>query len=498
MGVDIGTTSTKAVLFNKRGGQLAEASKGYPLETEITNAAEQNPEEILTAVKYSIHHAMKKSGIEKSELEFISFSSAMHSLMAVDRSGTPLTKVITWADRRSSDYAKKLNETIGHEIYLRTGTPIHAMSPLVKLMWLKNEHQNVFSDTYKFIGIKEYIFYQFFGVYLVDYSVANATGLFNMKKMDWDKEALSIVGITKNQLSKLVPTTEIVDHVNEKIADELGISTNTSFIIGASDGCLANLGVGATSGDAVALSIGTSGAMRIVANEPVSDEKGRLFSYALTENHWVVGGPVNNGGIALQWGIDTFYSEEKKEMGEEKIFQYVMNEIDQTSIGSEQLIFHPYLTGERAPIWNEKAKGSFFGLGLQHKKNHLMRSILEGITMNLGLVKEALSEYIGTPDKILATGGFTKSEVWVQLVANVLNCEVHLPQITESTCFGAVLLGLYAKGDLNDLNEATSFVDEAKVYYPAEHNAEKYRELLSVFETLGEQFRSSYKLWEKH
>lgn len=495
LGVDLGTTSTKAVLFTYSGEIVEQSTVEYPLLTPVPGAAEQDPEEILAAVKLSIKNVMQESKINKETVQFISFSAAMHSLIAVDQKGNVLTKSITWADQRSEPYAKKLKETIGHDIYLKTGTPIHPMSPLSKLLWLREEKSEIFEKAAKFIGIKEYIFKEFFGEYVSDYSIANATGLMNMYTLDWDKEALEIAGVGKTQLPKIVPTTEVFTGISSTLAEELGITKDTPFVIGANDGCLANLGVGAIEEGVVALTIGTSGAIRTISSKPISDPKGRIFSYALTENHWVVGGPVNNGGMVLRWLRDELCESETQEAREQDCDPYdLMTEIiDQVKPGSEGLLFHPYLAGERAPSWNANARGSFFGLGMHHKKQHMMRAVLEGINMNLYTVLLALEELIGIPDKVHATGGFARSSVWRQMIADIFNQEVHVPATVESACFGAAFLGLYALGEVDDLSEVTDYVHTTQVDRPNEENVGIYEELMPLFIRLSRTFEEEYE-----
>lgn len=183
LGVDIGTTSTKAVLFTKIGIVKTSHTINYPLHTPNPLIAEQDPEEIFNAVLGTIRETMRKSDISSEQLTLISFSSAMHSLIAVDEQHNLLTNSITWADTRSANHAKKIKEEMnGHEIYLRTGTPIHAMSPLAKLVWLQDEKKDIFDQAAKFISIKEYVFYKLFGRYIIDHSIASATGMFNLKK----------------------------------------------------------------------------------------------------------------------------------------------------------------------------------------------------------------------------------------------------------------------------------------------------------------------------
>jgi len=494
IGVDIGTTSTKAVLFSEEGKSIYQTSIEYSLLTPEPKAAEQDPDEILEAVIKSIQKIIEESEVDNEKITVVSFSAAMHSLIAVDETGKPLTASFTWADQRSESYANQLKETNGMDLYKKTGTPIHPMSPLTKLMWLKNEKSDIFNKASRFIGIKEYIFHHLFNEYVVDYSIASATGLFNIYNLDWDEEALNTAGITKDKLSRVVSTTEVFSEIDKKIANSIGLHQNTKVVIGAADGCLANLGVNAIEPGVVAVSIGTSGAIRTVTDKPVTDPKGRIFCYALTENHWVIGGPVNNGGMALRWLRDELCQEEVKEAEEKDVDPYdiMTNKMADIKPGSEGLMFHPYLAGERAPSWNSNSRGSFFGLGLHHSKEHIMRAVLEGINMNLYMVFLALEEIIGVPDKVHGTGGFAKSAFWRQMLANVFDQEVQIPQTVEGTCLGAAVLGRYAIGEINELTEVEDMIEIQQVNVPEKENVAVYEELMPLYIRLSRLFEEEY------
>ncbi|WP_425117363.1 gluconokinase [Alkalibacterium sp. f15] len=494
IGVDIGTTSTKAVLFSKKGKNISQASVDYPMYHPEPQASEQDPDEIVKAVMISVKTLMEKSEVSKDDIQLISFSAAMHSFIAVDASGKPLTASIIWADQRSEPYAVKLKETNGQSIYEKTGTPIHPMSPLTKLMWLKAEKAAIFEQTHRFIGIKEYVFYHLFDKYVVDYSVASATGLFNMHTLDWDEEALETAQITSEKLSELVPTTSVFTGMNEAHAQVMGVAIDTPVVIGANDGCLANLGVNAIDEGVVALTIGTSGAIRTVTDKPVTDAKGRIFCYALTENHWVIGGPVNSGGMILRWLRDELCQEEIGEAKTRGIDPYnvITEKMATVQAGSNGLIFHPYLSGERAPSWNANARGSFYGLAMHHKKAHMMRAVLEGINMNLYTVFLALEELIGRPKKVHATGGFVRSEVWVQMLADVFDQEIHIPQTGESACLGAVVLGRYALGDIDDLSEVKNMVEMKETTEPNPDVVAIYKKLMPIYHRLSHLFEEEY------
>jgi len=490
IGVDIGTTSTKSVLFKEDGTIVSQHQIAYPLYSPTAAIAEQNPDEIYAAVIGTIKAAVSRSGVSPAHIGCVSFSSAMHSLIAVDGSGAPLTASITWADNRSLAWAVKLKEEWGgNGIYARTGTPIHPMSPLSKLIWLRNEHEELFRRTYKFVSIKEYIWHKLFNRWVVDYSIATATGLFHLEKLAWDEEALTVAGIQAERLSAPVPTTYTWRGLDDRQASELGLLPDTPFVIGASDGVLSNLGVGAIHEGTAALTIGTSGAIRAVVSRPATDPLGRTFCYALTEDRFAIGGAVNNGGIVLRWLRDMFSTDNADSAdGYDELTALAAS----VKPGADGLLFHPYLAGERAPLWDGDARGSYYGLGLHHGKGHLVRAAMEGVLLNLREVLDVLEELNGRPSRIIATGGFARSGLWRQMAADIFNREVLYPQSMESSCLGAAMLGLYSIGRLETLEAAARLIGKCDACVPIKEHAGRYEELLAIYKAVGSKLKDEH------
>jgi gluconokinase len=491
IGIDIGTTSTKVVLFDEKGAAVAHHAKSYPLLADVPGAAEQNPDEIYEAVVFSLRETVRKSGDLAEKIGLISFSTAMHSLIAVDADGKPLTNSITWADTRSESYAFTVKSSPeGLDLYKRTGVPLHPMTPLFKLQWLKNEHTEIFQKAAKFVGIKDYILYRWFGEWATDYASAAAMGLWNMNTLEWDVEALLMADVTPDQLPVIQPTTFYWENLSETLAKISGLDSSVKVVIGATDGPLSNLGVGAISSGDVAVTIGTSGAIRTTSETPVLDAEGRTFCYPLTEKHWVSGGPVNNGGIAFQWVHDLF-TEEEMEGSYEELSRRAVAALP----GAEGLVFLPHLTGERAPLWDAQAKGSFIGLTLRHKKDHMVRAVLEGTIFNLyqvySLVKTQAQEKADV--KIFATGGFTNSPVWKQILADVFQKEVSIPEHTESSCLGAVQLGRFAIGETEVLREVSEDTKQYGTVMPNAEHKEVYEELFEIYQSLSKTMESQYR-----
>jgi len=496
LGVDIGTTSTKAVLFTTQGKIVAQHAVEYPLLCTTPGMAEQDPLQIYEAVLSAISHAVGASRVEPAQVALVSFSAAMHSLIAVDQDGKLLSNSITWADNRAGAWANRIRDELdGHAIYLRTGTPIHPMSPLCKIMWLRHDQPALFARTARFVGIKEYVLFRLFGEWLVDHSIASATGMFNLRQLDWDQGALSLLGISPAQLSALVPTTHHLSGLEPALAKQLGLAPATPFVIGANDGVLSNLGVNAIGPGQVAVTIGTSGAMRTVIERPETDPAGRTFCYALTAKHWVVGGPTNNGGSIFRWVRDELATAEAAAATQAgaDAYEALTKIAEAVPAGAEGLLFHPYLAGERAPLWNADARGSYIGLAMHHGKPHMIRAALEGVIFSLYSILPAVEDLIGPTTHMMATGGFARSALWRQMMADIFEREVVVPESVESSCLGAAVLGLYALGKIASLDAIGAMVGATHRHLPQPENVALYRRLWPIYAAIPKLLEQQYQ-----
>ncbi|MFL4499969.1 gluconokinase [Weissella sp. MSCH1] len=493
IGVDLGTTSTKAVLFDTEGHVIASANKGYKLYRDEPDMAEEDLNEIWEAFVDAMTEVVR--GANGGKILGVSFSSAMHSLIAFDADWQPLTRVITWADTRAVKYTEELKSTgLGQEIYSKTGTPIHPMAPLSKMLWLKNEKPDVYNNAAHYLGIKEYLFHRLFGANKMDISIASGTGMFNIFNLDWDEQALEVTGIKKEQMPQAVEPYEMEKGMVAEYAAVMGLDIDTPFIYGAGDGPLSNLGVNAVQPGVAAVTIGTSGAIRVVTDAPKIDPKGRTFTYALDKDHWVVGGPVNSGGDVFRWARDKMFDAEKSTAALMGVDTYdLLTEIaSKIPAGADGLLFHPYLGGERAPIWDANAKGSFFGLTHNHTRAHMVRAVLEGIIFNIYMVALALEEVVGDLKSVQATGGFARSALWRQMTADIFEQPVTVPTAFESGALAATVMAQKALGMVDSLDVIADMVGESNTYAPNPENYEVYRELTPIFIRLARQLQTEY------
>jgi gluconokinase len=474
IGLDIGTGSAKAVAINEAGNIIADAQVFYSTLSAKPGYSEQDPEVIWSAFTNCINKIIETI---KSPPISISLSSAMHSLMVIDQNGKAITNLITWADTRSEKIAERTRQLpIAENIYKETGTPIHSMSPLCKIIWLKENDSGIFQTAFKFGSIKEYIWYKLFGVWEVDHSVASATGLFNIDTFDWNAVSLKLCGINSQQLSSLVGTNFTRKNLNSSVASLLNIPATTPFCIGASDGCLANIGSYSTEPGTAALTIGTSGAVRIASATPIFNFSAMTFNYVLDEKMFICGGPVNNGGNVIAWLFKTFLNNSTPS---EKDYEDFFKTIDTIPAGSNGLIFLPYLYGERAPVWDEKACGVFLGIKSFHSTGHFLRAALEGICYSLNSILEIVESSSEKVLQVNASGGFIHSATWLQILANITGKNICVVETEDASSIGAALLNMKSINLIPDYNALKP--SDNRLIHPYQRDHETYEKYFPVF-----------------
>lgn len=487
IGVDIGTSNIKVIAF-KNDNQIRISEKSScDIILSTPGKVEQSPQLVLQTVNTLLKSVITQ--LKGATIEGVCFSAAMHSLLAVDKENHPLTNAILWSDIRSREEAHHLKTSgIAETLYQQTGVPIHPSLPLCKIMWLKENSPDLFAQTYKFISLKEYLFFQWFGKYIVDHSIAGATGMQDIHSLQWSEPALSIAGIQKEQLSQIVPVTHIETRLTDPYRNYFGIG-EIPFIIGSSDGCLANLGSGVLGPDKAALTIGTSGAVRTTTSSPILHDSAALFCYPLLKNQFIKGGAVNNGGNILSW-FGRNFRDDPSSPG--KDLTSLINQAHAMKAGADGLIFLPYLYGERAPIWDANARGVFFGVSAMHHRGHFARAVMEGICFGLYDVFSELLQFEKNIKTISASGGFVQSDLWVQMIADIFDIEVTVNDQADASTIGAALTGWYAIGAVNRMQDSGRNAGEGRVFLPDKNKHHIYRKNFEIFRSLYDALRNEF------
>jgi gluconokinase len=425
VGLDVGTTGAKAVAFRAGTDWWRSAEREYRLEQPEV----QDPDAVMEAVRAALAECAP------DEVAGIAVGAAMHGLIGLDADGRPLTPLLTWADARATPQAEALRPR-AQALLARTGTPVHPMSPLTKLIWFRECDPDTARRVRHWVGLKDYVLLRLTGELVTELSTASASGLLNLETRDWDPEALALAGIDAGRLPPIRATT-----------DTLRTPDGVPVVLGATDGPLGNLGTGALGTGIAGLTLGTSGAIRMVVDAPRPDPAGALFCYALTADRWVVGGPVSNGGIVVRWAQEALAPD--LDGGDAALLELAAS----VPAGSEGLAMLPYLMAERAPLWAPELPGAYLGLRRHHTRAHLARAAIEGVGLQLATILGRL-DALQPVTEVRATGGALRARLWRDILAATLDRPLVAIGDAEGTALGAAALGLLALGHADSLEDA--------------------------------------------
>lgn len=453
LGLDVGTTAVKVAAFSTAGrGQVAAAQHEYPLLQPRPGWHVQEPAAVLAGVDAALRDCLAALGTARPVA--LAVSSAQHGLLGLDDRQQPMTPLVTWADARAAAEARELRGSgQAVELLRRTGTPVHPMSPLLKLVWFSRHEPELAGRVRWWLGLKDLVLLHLSGELVTELSSASATGLLNSVARAWDPDALALAGIRVDQLPPVLPTTAVLQ-LSADAARRSGLPAGLPVVVGAADGPLGNLGTGAIEPGVAGLSLGTSAAVRMVVDGPRADPGSSLFCYALTDEVWVVGGAVSNGGIAIRWAGATFAAELA---GEGHADSELLALAAQAPPGCEGLVMLPYLLSERAPMWDPELAGAYFGIRHHHTRQHFLRAALEGVCLQVSTIADAL-EQVAPVREVRATGGPFRSLLWRTVMAGVLSRPLVVEAGAGGTALGATALGWYALGGAADLPSALAAV----------------------------------------
>lgn len=450
IGLDVGTTAAKASAFAIGDDWRASAGNEYPLQQPQPGWEVQEPELMWRALREGI--AEIADAVGSAEVVGIGVSTAMHGLIGLDAEYRPITPLLTWADSRAAAQAMRLrDEELGRRLHRASGTPIHSMSHLTKLIWFAQEDPEAAAPVRWWVGLKDYILLRLTGELVTEVSNASGTGLLDLATRDWNDEALRVAGVRREQLPPVRATTEALP-VRPELARELGLPAGLRVVLGAGDGPLGNLGVGALEPGVVGLSLGTSGAVRMVTDRPYVDDAGKLFCYHLADDAWVIGGAISNGGIVVRWGGDVFGADLADEPGGNPDGMLLELARD-VPIGADGLVGLPFLMAERAPLWNPTIPGAFLGVRRSHTREYFVRAAVEGVALMLSTIVDELDR-VAPIRQIRATGGVFRSTVWREVLAAALGKPLVVTDGAEGTALGAAALALYGLGEAASLRDA--------------------------------------------
>ena len=488
VGLDAGTTGVKATAFHDDGIQVASTRAELPMSSPVPGAAEQDPDHFVATCLDVLAGCVQAAHARGHSVAAIGLSGIIGSLVVLDRRMRPLGKAFTWADLRCSPQVEEAIERLDHDaVYRQTGCQIHSIYTGPKIAWLARRDPARFAAGRWFVPLKSYLLLELTGSLLLDRSVGSGSGMLDTDGLSWNDDWLGFLGVEPGALGELVES----DHrcrLLPAVADRLGIARATPLIVGAADGMLSSLGVGAVGEGVYTAMIATSAACRTVDARPILHPRRATWSYYLADGLWVNGGAISSAGIVYRWVRDALFADR----ADPDDYGPVNAAAEAAPPGADGLVMLPYLAGERSPNWDVNARGALLGMTLGHGRGHVARAAMESICLHLGQVMSALREIGSPPRQVRTTGGFRGSRFWVQMLCDCLGTPLALPQEGDASVLGAAMLAMRAEGALESLLDAPKLVpivDEVRPDPAAtERFARQLRRYQDLYATLKPQF----------
>lgn len=489
LGIDIGTSGTKTVLFDEKGNVISSKSEEYPLSQPQNGWAEQNPAHWWTATKNTVKDVVKTSGVNKKDIVSIGLSGQMHGLVMLDEKNEVIRPAILWCDGRTTSQCKEIEEIIGKERLIEiTANPALEGFTAGKILWVKENEPENFAKCRKILLPKDYIRYMLSGEFATEVSDASGTQLLDIGKRQWSEEVCEKLDIDLSLLPKVYESPEVTGYLSEDIAEELGLESGIVIAGGGGDNACAAIGMGVCKEGKAFTTVGTSGVVFAHTNELHTDKLGRIHAFCCAvPNAWHVMGVTQAAGLSLNW----FRNQIAKE--------YDYKELDKLAseipIGCDSLIYLPYLMGERSPVLDAGARGVFFGLSAIHTKIHMARAVMEGVAYSLYDCLEVLKENSIEVGDMALCGGGAKSRFWREMFSDVYGVNIKTMQTSEGAVLGAALLGGCAAGVYSSVEEACEkTVISGETYEYNKENHEKYMRCYGIYRTLYPALKESFKM----
>ena len=468
---DLGTTGNKASLFDENGQLRASHTASYQVTYPHPRWAQQNPDDWWNAVCDATRALLAQIPDAAQNIAAVSFSGQMMGVVAVNAQHTPLHPAIIWADQRAQIQSDFIAKQCGAEkVYQRTGHRISPAYTAAKILWLKNNAPDVYARAEKFLFPKDYIVLKLTGNAVTDFSDASGSNLFDLQTRAWCSDFIDALALDERKLPRILSSVTIAGEITRDAAAATGLRAGTPVVIGGGDGSCAAVGAGVVDPGDCYCNIGSSAWISFSSDAPLLDAAQRTFTFHhLHPTRYTPMGTMQTAGGARDWfrSIAGDVSE---------------NEIAQTPVGANDVLFLPYLIGERSPWWNPQARGAFVGLTMTHTRADMARAVMEGVAYNLKLILLALESQGANIPAVRFIGGGAQSQVWQQMLADIFNKPIQLLELqAEATSWGAAVAGGIGAGVYQDWNIANAQTHITRVIEPVSENAARYAERVTRF-----------------
>lgn len=470
LGLDLGTGSLKGLLMSKEGTVIATKTADYPLVTPQPGYSEQDPAEWLKAAEQVILEIIEEVPDAASNIQGISFSGQMHSLVLLDDENRILRNAILWNDVRTTAQCREITETLKEDLITITKNRALEGFTLPKLLWVKENEPKIWQQIARFLLPKDYLGYWLTGNQQMEYSDAAGTLLLDVENKQWSNKILSAFSIEERICPPLVYSTDCIGTVRSELLERLGLQGRVEVFAGGADNACAAVGAGIVKNGLALASIGTSGVFLSFEENGEKEYEGDLhyFNHASKDAYYSMGVTLA-AGHSLTWYRNTFAKNET--------YEELLKSVDSVPVGSEGLYFTPYIVGERTPHIDSQVRGTFIGIDTRHTRDHFTRAVLEGITFSLKDSQVLMEEKAGkTFKKVVSVGGGSKNKDWLQIQADVFDATIVTLETEQGPAMGAAMIAAVGVGWYANLKECA---EEVVIYKEEIHsipeNAEKYK-----------------------
>ena len=498
IGIDLGTSATKTILVNEAGETVATAEYAYPMYEPHNGWAEQDPADWRKAVLTTVKQVVEKAGVSALDVKSIGLSGQMHGSVCLDEDGNPLGRTILWCDQRSSAQVDEMLSLLPMEKWLSiTANPPLAAWTAAKFLWIRENEPDKYRKTKHLLLPKDYIRYVLTGEFATDVSDATGMQMLDVRNRCWSDEVLDVLKIDKNILGRVYESQEITGRLRPEIARETGLSEDTIVVAGGSDNACAGVGTGVVREGQAFVTLGTSSVVYSHFDHFIEIPEGGLHvcCCAVPGGWHSMGGPMA-AGLSVEWFKDRFCQDLVRKAKEEGISFYDMitDMVEKIPIGSERLIYLPFLMGERTPHMDPLYRGAFLGLNTVHGQAHMMRAIMEGVVFCLADCNDLLKDQGILVNSLRACGGGSRSRVYRQMLSALFRCDIHTMGGEEGgAAYGAAILAGTGSGMYPSVREACDrFIHEKETTVWSEADADAYEPFHRLYDRMYTSLKDDF------
>lgn len=497
IGIDLGTSGTKTVLFEETGLAISSCTVEYPLYQPQNGYAEQDPQDWVNATYETVTKVITESGVNVDDIKGVGISGQMHGLVMLDENMKVLRKSILWCDGRTVEECEEITETIGYERLIElTANPALTGFTLGKILWVRKNEPELYAKCKHIVLPKDYVRYCLTGKLNMEVSDASGMNLLDIRTRDWCDEIIEKLDLNKSMFPSIIESADVAGTITKEASEKTLLSEQTVVVGGAGDNMSAAVGLGVIKNGRAFTSIGTSGVIFAHTDKITLDPQGRVHTFcAAVPNEYTAMSCTLAAGLSLKWYRDTFCGAEMETANQMGVDPYYLmdKEAENIAIGADKLVFLPYLMGERSPTLDSKSRGAFFGLSAIHTKSHMLRAVLEGVMYSQKHCLEVLKEMDVVPSEMLACGGGGTSPLWRQMMADIFNCNVKVAENKEGPALGVALLATVGAGIYANIGEACDNAIKYKApQAPVSENVFEYDKYYGIYKNLYPALKDSF------